>query len=289
MFRRFNSYPYLILVLAPIVLFSPILFTGKALFWGTPSTQFIPWWQTAWETLLHGQLPLWNPWLGMGAPLLANYQSALLYPPTWIYLILWLVGGTSAMAWGMALLVVVHLIWASLGMALLIRHLGLGILSQIVAGLAFGLSGYLVARASFLSINATTAWIPWIILGVTLLAESLLSSQSDQASKIVDQIQFKLRIPRKVCIAGFYLGICVAMLLLAGHAQTAWYSLVFAGVWGLFWVDFTKRRLSGNGPSTKLNLKYCLLFLVTVIVSVSLASVQLFPTAEYLLQSQPAY
>lgn len=198
MFRRFNFHPYLILVLAPIVLFSPILFTGKALFWGTPSTQFIPWWQTAWEIILDGQVPLWNPWLGMGAPLLANYQSALLYPPTWAYLILWLVGGTAAMAWGMALIVVIHLIWAGFGMALLVRHLRLGMLSQVIAGLAYSLSGYLVARAGFLSINATTSWTPWVILGASLFAEQFVSRQQDEISLGGEPGSFEVRKTRNV-------------------------------------------------------------------------------------------
>ena len=190
------------------------------------------------------------------------------------------------MAWGMALLVVFHLIWASLGMALLVRQLGLGILSQVVAGLAYGLSGYLVARAGFLSINAATAWTPWIILGMTCLVEIFVGNQRDQISQVVEQEQFKLRIQKKVWLASILLGTCVGMLLLAGHAQSAWYTLSFAGVWGLFWVDFTHRRLLGNGPSIKFILKYCLIFLVTIFAGFCLASVQLFPTAEYLLQSQ---
>jgi hypothetical protein len=286
MFRRYISYPYLILVLAPFVLFSPILLTRKALFWGTSSTQFIPWWQTAWETLLQGHLPLWNPWLGMGAPLLANYQSALLYPPTWIYLVFWLIGGISMMAWGMTLLVVIHLIWASLGMALLVRQLGFGILSQVVSGLAFGLSGYLVARAGFLSINSATAWIPWIILGTTWLVEALIQSQKIQISRLDNEERFTSGNPKKVWKVCLTLGICTCMLLLSGHAQTAWYSLVFTGVWGLFWLDFAHRRESGTGPSIKFLLNYGLIFLGTILFGFFLAAVQIIPTAEYLLQSQ---
>lgn len=286
MFRRFKSFPYLILILAPLILFSPILFTGKALFWGTPSTQFIPWWQAAWELLIDGQLPLWNPWLGMGAPLLANYQSALLYPPTWIYLLLWLIGGTPAMAWVMALLVAFHLIWACLGMAMLIRRLGLGILSQVIAGLAYGLSGYLVARAGFLSINAATSWSPWIILGVTCLVETVVNGQLEQPSQIADHDKLKFKRSKQTWVAGIILSIGVGMLLLAGHAQSAWYTLVFAGVWGLFWFDYSYRRLFGRGPSIKLILKLSLFFLGIILAALCLAAAQLLPTAEYLLQSQ---
>ena len=67
-----------------LILLSPVLFTGKALFWGTSAAQFISWWKWAFDTILSGHLPLWNPLVGMGAPLIANYQSALFYPPNWL-------------------------------------------------------------------------------------------------------------------------------------------------------------------------------------------------------------
>ncbi len=107
---RTRLHSFLIITLAAVVLLSPLLFTGKALFWGTPATQFIPWWSTAWETLKRGELPLWNPSSGMGAPLFANYQTGLLYPPNWLYFVLASVGGISLMAWGQSLLVFFHLI-----------------------------------------------------------------------------------------------------------------------------------------------------------------------------------
>jgi len=49
-------------------------------------------------------------------------------------------------------------------MVKLSRKLGIGFLGRTVAGLAFMLSGYLAARAWFLTINASIAWLPWIIL-----------------------------------------------------------------------------------------------------------------------------
>jgi hypothetical protein len=104
-------------------LLAPVYLTGKALFWGTPLMQFVPWWSVAWESLLDGHLPLWNPLLGMGAPLLANYQSGLLYPPNWGYLLLWALGGDRLMAWGMAPFGVLHLAWAGAGMIYLARRL----------------------------------------------------------------------------------------------------------------------------------------------------------------------
>ena len=93
------------------MLFGIDLIRGRALFWGTPLLQFTPWHTAAKEIALSGHLPLWNPWLGMGAPLFANYQSALLYPPNWLLL-------ATDVAWGQTLLVLLHLMWAGFGMAL---------------------------------------------------------------------------------------------------------------------------------------------------------------------------
>lgn len=42
--------------------------------------QMYPWRALASEMILKGQLPLWNPYIGSGTPLLADVQSAVLYP-----------------------------------------------------------------------------------------------------------------------------------------------------------------------------------------------------------------
>src|SRR3972149_10789228 len=117
MLSRFFRLPWVLFFITPFILFSPLLFTGKALFWGTPSLQFVPWRAWAWEVLQQGHLPLWNPLLGMGAPLVANYQSALFYPPNWLLAVF-------DPAWGQGLLVLLHLLWAGLGMARLAPGVG---------------------------------------------------------------------------------------------------------------------------------------------------------------------
>ncbi|MBC7815017.1 MAG: hypothetical protein H7175_27915, partial [Burkholderiales bacterium] len=78
---RFH-WPLLILALTLVVVFYRLLL-GEVFFWGLPTLQFYPWREYAFDLLRHGQLPLWNPYNGAGAPLFANYQSALLYPLNW--------------------------------------------------------------------------------------------------------------------------------------------------------------------------------------------------------------
>ena len=75
---------WILVVLPALALFGPMLLAGRSLFWGTPMLQFIPWREFALETINNGHFPLWNPALGMGAPLIANYHSAVVYTPTWV-------------------------------------------------------------------------------------------------------------------------------------------------------------------------------------------------------------
>lgn len=254
---EFVRSPKVLILVVPFVLMAPIWLTGKALYWGTPSTQFIPWWWQAWQTLRSGELPLWNPLVGMGAPLLANYQSSLLYPPTWIYFGLAALGGLPLMAWGQALVVAIHLAWAGWGMGLLIRRLCRGELAQTVGGLAFGLSAYLVARAHFLSINAAVAWLPWILLAA-----------------------YELVMEPRNRHAILKLALFLALQWLAGHAQIAWYSLLLTIAWIVFWA-----WRSGRWQGLRRNV---LMLGLAGLLAFGLSAAQLLPTAEYLANSQRA-
>ncbi len=259
---------YLPVLVTPVILFAPVWLTGKALFWGTPFLQFMPWRELAWSMILKGQLPLWDPWVGMGAPLAANLQSAFFYPPNWMLFLLDSIGGVGWMAWGQTILVVAHLIWAGLGMMFLARQLGLNRLAQTISGLSFCLSGYLVARAGFLSINAAAAWLPWVILAANRFAGPFFSETGAN-----------FRQPMMICDA-FFLGLCIGLQLLAGHAQTSYYTLLLLGFWVILW-SYRAGRWKALG-SAVLRLAAAMLF------ALCLASIQLVPTAEYLLQSQRA-
>ncbi len=254
---RFLRSPASLLVIGPFLLMAPVWLTGQAMYWGTPSTQFVPWWWQAWQALLSGEMPLWNPLVGMGAPLLANYQSALFYPPTWLYFALAAIGGAPLMAWGQALAVAAHLALAGWGMSVLLRDLGKSELAQTVGGLAFALSGHLVARAHFLSINSAVAWLPWILWATYLLAREPRHSR------------------HAVVLSGLF-----AMQWLAGHAQIAWYTLLLAIAWAIFWSwQFGKaKRVAEAGVR----------FALAGLVAFAISAVQLLPTAEYLLNSQRA-
>ncbi|MCC7359240.1 MAG: hypothetical protein IT317_07180 [Anaerolineales bacterium] len=240
---------------APLVLFAPFLIGARSLYWGTPLLQFYPWRSLGLELLRGGHLPLWNPYLGHGAPLLANYQSALLYPPNWLGLVLPL---DLASGWLAAL----HLAWAGLGLALLARRVGARPLGQAVAGLAFGLSQYLVSRVGFFSINATVAWLPWLIWAV--------------------DVQLQAAGWRAALAAAWRLTAVSGLLLLAGHAQTAWYALLLAGLWAAWRLLTTAGLTWPRRASSALRLAAALGW------GAGLAALQLLPTAELLRESPRA-
>lgn len=248
---------YLLIILGPVLLFAPMFIRGEVLFWGTPMLQFVPWHQFALETIQTGTIPLWNPLLGTGAPLLANYQSALLYPPN---VILWILGPD----FGHGYMIALHLIVAGVGMALIARKLGIGFFGQCVAGVTFSLGGYMVARAWFISINHAAAWLPWIIL----FTERILDQMKERPP-------FKTSWPS---ILG--LSLCLALQWLAGHAQTAWYSLLLLVGWSVWRFSQNRQASIVLWGFTRLLLAGGIAFLIS--------AAQLLPTMEYLALSQRA-
>lgn len=246
--------------LFPLLLFATAIFGGQALVWGTPSLQFIPWRSLAWNQIQQGIWPFWNPYNGMGAPLLANYQLALYYPPSWPLYALQAVGGTPWLAWGHTLVLVAHLAWAGYGASRLVRQLGLGELARVIAGLAFSMGAYLVARAGFFNMVWSAAWLPWIVLSV-------------------EQIAAETGLHRQLRPLGL-MALFTGMQFLSGHAQITWYSLLFAGCWAVV-AGWTRGGWRGLFRTTGLAV-------IAVLVGACIAAVQLIPTYELLQQSQRA-
>lgn len=242
--RTSFRWPLVVLAGALAVVFYRLLL-GDVFFWGLPSLQFYPWREYAWELLRAGQLPLWNLYNGAGAPLLANYQSGLLYPLNWPGLVL-------PLASTMSITAVLHLFIAGWGMWRFTGRLGVPPLGQGISALAFGLTSYLVARLGTYPIISAAAWLPWLLWAVLGVVSR----------------------PNRRSMA--WLAAFSALQLLAGHAQTSWYSLLLIGVFALWW--FISHR--------PLNRRAAALLAAGLALGAMVAAVQLFATAELLVQSQ---
>ena len=237
--------PLLLLGLTLLVIFHRLLL-GEVFFWGLPALQFYPWREYAFDMLRGGQLPLWNPYNGAGAPLIANYQSALFYPFHWPGLVL-------PLAWSMSVTAVLHLLIAGWGMWAFAGRLGLPVLGRGVSALAFGLTGYLVARLGTYPAISAAAWMPWVIWAV-----------------------LGILMYKRPCDVG-WLALLMGLQLLAGHAQTAWYSMLLAGLMALYW-------LARHRPSD--GWQRLAMVGAGVLLAAAVASIQLLPTVELLRTSQ---
>src|SRR5688572_15289025 len=105
-FRRLGPraaiFCFVVGVLYPFTLF------GRALYWGDLYLYFYPMQEFVRQSLLDGQIPLWNPYVLCGQPLVGNPQSWVFYPgtllllvtPTWIFLTVNAVIHLAGAGWG---------------------------------------------------------------------------------------------------------------------------------------------------------------------------------------------
>jgi O-antigen/teichoic acid export membrane protein len=117
------------------------------------------------EAIRNRELPLWDPYIFAGHPFLANGQHSGLYPLSAIFyaLPLWRAYGVFT--------------WLQLGLAgifvyLFARVLGVRRLGGLIAGIAFQLSGFMVASAAaHTMVIAGASWLPFILAMVELVIQ----------------------------------------------------------------------------------------------------------------------
>jgi len=104
-----------------------------------------------------GSWPLWDPSLSFGQPLLANASTQVLYPSTWLSLVL-------APEVQYTVLAVGHVLLAAIGLLLLARQIGLSLRAAVLSALVWALSGPLLSLVSLWHHLSGAALIPWVVL-----------------------------------------------------------------------------------------------------------------------------
>ena len=147
------------LVLASLValLFADVLFRGQALFERDVHFMVYGQLETFARCLRLGSWPTWDPFLGFGQPFLANPGAQVLYPWTWLSLLLRPIPAYTGY-------VVAHLAFAGLGLYLLGRRGGLSRHAALGGASVFVLSGPLLSLVSLWQHLAGAAWMPWVLL-----------------------------------------------------------------------------------------------------------------------------
>ncbi|HYK42218.1 MAG TPA: hypothetical protein VE007_07480 [Thermoanaerobaculia bacterium] len=102
-----------------------------------------------------GTLPVWNPWISGGRPLLPNPNSGALYPPRIALSLL-------PFPLAMRLFPLLHWTSAGLGVFVLLRFLALGRGAAWVGAATYAFSGVAISEVFYPHIQAGFALLPWI-------------------------------------------------------------------------------------------------------------------------------
>lgn len=261
--RLASSWLVILAALAALILlfFNRMAFSNLILARGDTFLYFYPYWEAAVGALRGGRVPLWNPDIFMGAPLLANSQMGFFYPLNWP---VWLLLPTP---YAVSASILIHLLIAGLGAYLAGRRtLALGRPAALFAAALFALGGYLTAQVEHVNQLQGLAWLPWFFAALAPVVAPGFG-----------------RVHWRAAISGaLSIGALFALQLLAGHTQTAFISGFAISLWALFHILARGRRRREGGRAF---WPVVLALGAGAALAALLAAVQLLPTLELAGQS----
>ena len=206
------------------------------------------------QALYDLDLPLWNPYVGLGRPFQADIQTAVFYPPNVLYAIF-------GVSWGLIAATFFHFSLAATGMLRLARFFGAAPIWGVLAGIAFIGSGSIAGPvlAGDLGPGHGICYMPWIIYCGLALCR------------------------RPSIVGGVMLSIVVALQVLSGHPQAAWVADMSLAV-----LVLVHRLGSPWRLNLMLLLRDVLVLGLAVVGAVGLTAIQLLPTVELIGQSNRA-
>lgn len=236
--------------------FWKIVFTNLILIGVDSFLYFYPYRDYISQALLEGRFPLWNPHLFMGVPLFANMQAAVLYPLHWP--LLWFSAPKQV-----AVSIVLHVALAGLGtLALARRTLRLGWPGALTSALVFALGGFVGSHAEHINQLNVAAWLPWTFLLLDVAAH------------------------RRCLRWTLVLGLVIALMVLAGHAQALYISLsglalyALLGGWGEHVANTRLAPIDRLAHYLGKRASHLLVMFVALLIAALLSAVQLLPTLE---------
>ena len=153
-----------VLVTLPAVIFGLPALLGHPVLPGDDLTQNLPLRVLAGRDIRAGHLPLFDPYIWSGAPLLAGWNAAAAYPLTWLFAIL---PGTAA--WTVNMIAT----WAvaGLGMFCFLRALRLASLASLLGAFSFAFAGGMSAQVTHFGLVAGMSWVPLALLSILRLSQ----------------------------------------------------------------------------------------------------------------------
>jgi hypothetical protein len=154
-----------VLVALPVLVFGVPALAGHPVFPGDDLTQNFPLRVLAGRQIRSGQLPLFDPYIWSGAPLLGGWNAGAVYPLTFLFAFV-----PPAAAWTLNMIST----WAvaGLGMFVFLRAMRLGRLPSLLGALSFAFAGAMSAQVAHLGLVAGMSWVPLQLLSVLRLTEA---------------------------------------------------------------------------------------------------------------------
>ncbi len=146
----------LLLALALILTHPGIFFGTKALFfrdYGVLGYGFVHHYR---ESILSGELPLWNPYSDCGAPFLAQWGTMVLYPLSLLMVIF-------PMPWALGFFCLLHFWIGGMGMRKLAIDLKLGQFAAALAGVLYIFNGATLSGLMWPNYAVVLGWLPWVL------------------------------------------------------------------------------------------------------------------------------
>lgn len=168
------------------------------------------------DLLKKGELPLWNPYILAGTPLLANFQSAPFSPTNFVYFFFDKLTGWSIQ-------IMLQHILAAAFTYLLLRHWNVSGLGSIFGGIAFAFSGFNLLWSQWNGHALAASFIPLLLF-----------------------LEDKLLLTKRL-VFGAGVSVVLAFQVLSGYPQVMIYSFIAISLLWLFrWeksVDWVKKTL----------------------------------------------
>lgn len=242
-----DVYCILFLIAVVFVFFQNPLFSGRIFFHDDLGDLNIPLKKMMLDHGINNGALLWNPYQFSGQPYLADFSTALYYPPNWIFYFL-------TPGRGIVYYVVIHFILAALFTFLLLRSLNLGRFASTAGAAVFTFSGPMVLRIVHLNILSAIALLPLVFLAAVFFCR------------------------HKNAAAAAALALVFALHIFAGVYQHTQYMFIMTGIFILVHLNYKKIK-------SRKNVRLVVLFILAVILSLGVTACATVPGYEFISRS----
>ncbi len=220
------------------------------------------------KDLIHGVLPLWNPYLFSGTPLLGGFNAGAAYPLTWLTALL-----PVFTAWTLTLAVAYDVALA--GMYVFLRRQAISSTAATFGAITFAFAGYMSAQIVHIDLIEGAGWLPWILVAVHGLTERHAPGAAGERSAT--------RGPTRWWV--LLLAVALGLTLLAGAAEAIIDSGVLVLIYWVWRMISTGLLRRGSGRALAGSVGAVALGLAG---GVALGAAQWLPGLLFLSQSQRA-